>query len=637
MGVTVESLKAPTSVGSYTTTDTSATLDSAVQNSTGYATWDPGGSHEELVYWGGKTGVQVTSLLRGLSKTALTNTEVAGNKKTHDDGETFAVTNAHYIINDKASKSSDETIAGAWTFTPAPKSSAAATATTELMRYDETCRLTGDQTVAGIKTFSSFPITPSAAPTTDYQASNKKYVDDQVSNTKAENTRDDNSVIGETGTAGMVYSIEPLVNTDGSSDADFGRDAASNGIKQAQSFIAGSTASTFSMTVSLKKQGAPADNVYITIETDNAGEPSGTPVTNGTSNDVAAGSVGAGYTDVSFSWGSDPTLVAGTKYWFVLQRDGANSDVNYYQVQYGSNSAFRAGAALKYTGSWVVNTGANDDLRFSIAGVSATAVKASTSTTNSSRGQLKMKGVLYENATAGDTDKLIATSGVVDVVTGLTNGADYYVSSTAGELSASEQLVKIGTAIAPTSLLIDIDRTLITSSAGAGDANKAVATNTSGFVDNTFINTGVSNGQIPVMDATGYPAADGSQITNVSANFALGSGTRTNAQGSGTDDINTVGFQPSLVEIQANCVISGTETRWCFGYSDGTNNYCQGLLINAEATSAVSSDTSYVVNFDDGGGNTWTATITVDSAGFNIVWTKGGATGTVYYNWKAIR
>jgi hypothetical protein len=39
-------------------------------------------------------------------------------------------------------------------------------------------KLTGDQTVAGVKTFSSFPVTPSSYPTSDYQASNKKYVDD---------------------------------------------------------------------------------------------------------------------------------------------------------------------------------------------------------------------------------------------------------------------------------------------------------------------------------------------------------------------------------------------------------------------------------------------------------------------------
>ena len=38
--------------------------------------------------------------------------------------------------------------------------------------------LTGNETVAGIKTFSSFPVTPSSAPTTNYQAANKKYVDD---------------------------------------------------------------------------------------------------------------------------------------------------------------------------------------------------------------------------------------------------------------------------------------------------------------------------------------------------------------------------------------------------------------------------------------------------------------------------
>ena len=39
----------------------------------------------------------------------------------------------------------------------------------------------GDQTVAGVKTFSSFPVTPSSAPSSNYQVSNKKYVDDSVS------------------------------------------------------------------------------------------------------------------------------------------------------------------------------------------------------------------------------------------------------------------------------------------------------------------------------------------------------------------------------------------------------------------------------------------------------------------------
>lgn len=36
----------------------------------------------------------------------------------------------------------------------------------------------GNETINGVKTFGSFPETPSSAPTTDYQAANKKYVDD---------------------------------------------------------------------------------------------------------------------------------------------------------------------------------------------------------------------------------------------------------------------------------------------------------------------------------------------------------------------------------------------------------------------------------------------------------------------------
>lgn len=45
---------------------------------------------------------------------------------------------------------------------------------------DTKVSLTGDENVAWIKTFTSFPVTPSSDPTTDYQVSNKKYVDDRL-------------------------------------------------------------------------------------------------------------------------------------------------------------------------------------------------------------------------------------------------------------------------------------------------------------------------------------------------------------------------------------------------------------------------------------------------------------------------
>lgn len=59
----------------------------------------------------------------------------------------------------------------------------------ELVGGSGAVALTGDETIAGIKTFSSFPITPSSAPTTDYQAANKKYVD--VHKTFSEYTTED--------------------------------------------------------------------------------------------------------------------------------------------------------------------------------------------------------------------------------------------------------------------------------------------------------------------------------------------------------------------------------------------------------------------------------------------------------------
>jgi len=46
---------------------------------------------------------------------------------------------------------------------------------------DEAVLLSGDQTIAGVKTFSSIPVLPSSDPTSDNQATRKKYVDDAIS------------------------------------------------------------------------------------------------------------------------------------------------------------------------------------------------------------------------------------------------------------------------------------------------------------------------------------------------------------------------------------------------------------------------------------------------------------------------
>lgn len=50
----------------------------------------------------------------------------------------------------------------------------------EIPTINDIVKVVDDQNISGIKTFNSFPITPSNKPVSDYQVSNKKYVDDAV-------------------------------------------------------------------------------------------------------------------------------------------------------------------------------------------------------------------------------------------------------------------------------------------------------------------------------------------------------------------------------------------------------------------------------------------------------------------------
>lgn len=65
------------------------------------------------------------------------------------------------------------------------------------------------QSIDGVKTFTSFPVTPTAAPTTDYQAANKKYVDDTVAGAGGytDETAQDaiGTILTDTATLDFVY------------------------------------------------------------------------------------------------------------------------------------------------------------------------------------------------------------------------------------------------------------------------------------------------------------------------------------------------------------------------------------------------------------------------------------------------
>ena len=216
MGVITQTRYNQVYTAGMTDVQTTMDVDAVPANSTGYLTVRRGYSDQEDIKYTGISGLQLTGLLRGLSPTALTDTEVLSLKQTHalsttSSENTVEMTTIHYIINNKTDKDDDETITGAWDFTVSQSmhgikgtggSNQVVTFTEEgtpVNYFDLKASATGSQlklsalgtdTNIGIELLGkgtgvvtipdASTLKTNAAPTADEQIANKKYVDDQV-------------------------------------------------------------------------------------------------------------------------------------------------------------------------------------------------------------------------------------------------------------------------------------------------------------------------------------------------------------------------------------------------------------------------------------------------------------------------
>lgn len=76
------------------------------------------------------------------------------------------------------------------------------------------------------------------------------------------------------------------------------------------------------------KFGSPTDNLVFSIQTDAAGQPSGTVLWTASISSASPPAFNPGNRDSEYSFQSSVTLNAGTKYWAVWERDGARDAVN---------------------------------------------------------------------------------------------------------------------------------------------------------------------------------------------------------------------------------------------------------------------------------------------------------------------
>ena len=135
--------------------------------------------------------------------------------------------------------------------------------------------------------------------------------------------------------------------------------------KHAQSFQVNNNTYCPKLELYLKKVSSPTDNLIVRIETDNAGEPSGTLVDANATTNVDGSTLTTSLAYITFTFTNPFALTNSTSYWIVLSRDGSRDTSNYYRVGYNNTGGYTSGVWLYMaSGSW--GSFGNMDLNFKV-------------------------------------------------------------------------------------------------------------------------------------------------------------------------------------------------------------------------------------------------------------------------------
>lgn len=231
-----------------------------------------------------------------------------------------------------------------------------------------------------------------------------------------------------------------------------------------------------SITALLAKVGSPADNIQITIQTDSAGSPSGTPIANGTSTGITGASLSSSaisYANVSFS--SPFSLTANTKYWIVLERTSTENNTNYYIIgglkHIGAANDYASFVGKSYNNNtWTDGTGFNSPGMpyFKIIPTDNGSLSLWQSDADTTPEYMRnFMGFVNTTGSAG-TNGTIYTSGTMVGFSSLIPNLDYYTSTTKGTITTTPGGQCVGTAKNTTQLSIPNAKTLCDYSYGVG-------------------------------------------------------------------------------------------------------------------------------------------------------------------------
>ena len=209
----------------------------------------------------------------------------------------------------------------------------------------------------------------------------------------------------------------------------------------------------------LAKVGNPSDNIQITIQSDSAGSPSGSTITNGTSNPIAGSSLSSSTATYSaFTFSTPFSLTAGTKYWVVFERTSTTSSTNYYLVGGKSNANntndYASFTSKYYTSSWQTSTYNYLQYFEMLPSSGSGSLSLWQSQANATNPYMRnCMGICTTTGSAGANGSLYQ-SGPISGFSGLIPQVDYYVSTTKGLLVSTSGGQFVGTATSATQLYI---------------------------------------------------------------------------------------------------------------------------------------------------------------------------------------
>lgn len=355
--------------------------------------------------------------------------------------------------------------------------------------------------------------------------------------------------------------------------------------KYAVKFIPVSPQSFTTAKLRLKKASSATQTITVSIQSDSSGAPSGSAVTNGTANTIAASGLSSSYASQTVTWASAPSLSSGTTYWLVIEVDATDA-TNYVVI--GCNNTYYTNyptfTRLTYnldTTSWGSSSTTSIPFFWTLSTVNA--LGAAVVPCDADVGA-RTWGFIGFAASAASAQATVSVYTNIAPRSSLVPGKDYYISSTAGQITTTIPdfryngtstifCYRVGRALSTTELLVE-----------PGEK----------YVWGSISGTGTTTTQIivwlkmKVMEITGSFLKDGGVFGTSSGIY------------DGTNNYSAYG----QIDVSSTSEGSGIETGASFATNDvdGSNNF---VGVGSAVTNA---------------GLTYTVTKTGTMANFGLIW-----------------